>query len=376
MNNLARSLSVTLAACLLWPAAAIASAPAVTLAEDNRAAVIFVYQRVGEPTTPDISISTDKFMAHLEEIQNGHYNVISLPDLVTALKRGDTLPPRTIAITFEGAFKSALDNAVPALIENEIPFTVFYSSDYADADSSTHMNWSDLISLAAYPTVTLGLLPASFARLKDLPESEIRRQVNKAKTRHREMIESEAKFFSYPYGEYSAAYKKIVASSGFDAAFGQQSGAVSSVSDLYAIPRFTLTDEYGDTERFKTAAETLPLPATDIEPQNTVLSGDQPIIGFSVPAALKTSLGALSCFATGQSAPNINVINNRVEIRPQGKPGTDRLRVNCTLPGPNNPEDDSARWRWIGFIFSGEGVEAEGDDTPDEISTQQQSALP
>lgn len=361
--------------CILLSASNVkAAAPPPALPEDKSAAVIFVYQRIGEPTATDGNISTEKFMAHLEEIQNGNYNVLALPDLVAALKRGDDLPPRTIAITFEGGYKSTLDTAVPALIENEIPFTVFYSANNADMDSSEYMNWSDLISLSSNPDVTLGVLPASFIHLDSTSEVEMRRQINKAKMRHREMIENEAKLYSYPYGEYSALHKKIIEESGFTAAFGQNSGAVYAGSDFFSLPRFTLTDEYGDTTRFRNAAETLPFPVHDVEPSETRLPTDTLSVGFSVPDALADTLNSLSCFETGQITPEIHVLGSRVEIRPKQKDFSDRLRINCTLPGPSDPEDDTPRWRWLGFLFTTNNEDASDKDNK-EIS-QQQTALP
>ncbi len=338
------------------------AAPPPIIPEDGHSAVILVYSSVGEDDQPDGNISTEMFLSHLTEIETGGYNVMALPKLLESLKKGDPLPFRTIAITFEGASKSALKNAVPALLEKKIPFTVFYAADNADDAAGPYMNWADLKSLAAHDTVTLGLLPASYAKMKNMQDDEIRRQVNKARARHRDMIGGEATLFSYPFGEYSPSYKKIVEDSGFMAAFGQQSGAVSSSSDFFALPRFTMTDEYGDTERFRTAAATLPFPVKDLEPEGTILDAANPVIGFSVPDYLLSSLKSLSCFVTGQPNPDVQILDNRVELRLKETIDEDRIRVNCTLPGPNDTDDDSPTWRWFGLLLA--KTPAPDDSTP------------
>jgi hypothetical protein len=178
------------------------------------------------------------------------------------------------------------------------------------------------------------------------------------------MLKQEAQFFSYPFGEYTAAYKAIIESSGFTAAFGLQSGAAFHSSDFFALPRFTMTDKYGDLERFRTVAQTLPFPVIDVEPQGTELSADNPVIGFSVPAYLVSSLKSLSCFATGQPEPEMHILDERVELRLKETIDEDRIRINCTLPGPSNPDDDTPAWRWFGMLLVKEPGE-EPSDTAD-----------
>ncbi len=339
---------------------ALASIP-----EDGHSAVILAYHRIGDDANPDSNISTEQFLSHIDEIEDGQYNVMPLPDLMAALKTNASLPPRTIAITFEGAFKSVLANAVPVLLEKKIPFTVFYSSDYADGGNAQYMDWNDLKNLAAYGNVSFGILPSSYDRLAGEPESEIKRQVNKARMRHRDMLGGEAQFFSYPFGEYSTAYKSIIEGSSFTAAFGLQSGAVFGASDFFALPRFTMTDKYGDVERFRTVAQTLPFPVLDVEPQGTELNAEKPAIGFSVPDYLVGSLKSLSCFATGQPQPEIHVLDERVELRLKETISEGRIRVNCTLPGPSNPDDDTPAWRWFGMLLVNQEEIPESMPLPD-----------
>lgn len=349
MQAITRFLLVTLLAVFM------ANTAHASIPEDGHSAVILAYHRIGDDANPDGNISAAQFLNHVDEIEKGGYNVIPLPELIDGLQNNLEFPARTIAITFEGGFKSAIKNAVPTLLEKKIPFTVFYSSDYADTDSADHVNWSDLKTLSAYSSVSLGVLPAAYARHE--AEEEIKRQVNKARQRHREMLGTEAQFFSYPFGEYSPEYKDIVRNSGFKAAFGLQSGAVYDGSDFFALPRFTMTERYGDVERFRTAAQTLPFPVIDIEPEGTKLDGETPAIGFSVPSYLVSSLKSLSCFVTGQPEPDVQILGERVEIRVKDAATIERLRVNCTLPGPANPEDDTPAWRWFGMLLVNETVE-------------------
>lgn len=353
------------AACLLAsPAMAQLDIP-----DDDSSAVILAYHNVGEDAWPDNSLRTGQFFAQVQELTDGGYNVMALPDIVKALKAGEKLPRRTIALTFEGAYRSAHANAIPMLLEKNIPFTVFYSSGQADSGDEQHMNWQELHQLASRPNVTLGILPASYTHLSEAPREEILAQINKARVRYREEFSAEPKFFSYPFGEYSLEFKKIVGEQNFDAAFGLQSGSISPDSDFVALPRFTMTEVYGSPDRFRLVANALPLPVTAVEPADPLLESDTPSIGFTVAGTLAPELKNLSCFVSGQAQPALEILGeNRVELRLSEPISDDRTRVNCTMPGPATGDSDMPQsWRWFGLLL----VNKTAADEPADISPAQ-----
>lgn len=336
----------------------IANASPVAIPEDKFSAVILVYHRVGEDAYPDSSLRLVQFAEHLNEIESGGYTVLPLSEIIDAVKNNRELPPRALAITFEGAYKSARNNAIPQLLDRKIPFTVFYSSGEIDSNDEQAMSWRDLKDLANKDGVSLGVLPASYSKLADEPEDEIRRQVNKALIRHREEFNADPEFFSYPFGEYSKSYKDIIAGSGFIAAFGLHSGTVYPGADFYALPRFTMTDRFGDIERFRLVVNALPLPAIDIEPQEQQIGALAPSIGFSLPESLEKEIRNLSCFVSGRGEIENQILGNRVELRLKDLPGDERLRLNCTMPGPTEIGADVEQWRWLGMMLVGQGVPA------------------
>lgn len=323
------------------------------LPEDKYSAVILSYYRIGEDAYPEANLRTEQFLAHIQEISDGSYNVLSLTEIIDAIRNHKELPARTIALTFDGAYKSVLQNAVPVLLEKNIPFTIFYSSNSLDDASSETMTWNDLKELSRHKNVTIGIMPASYANLSDESGESIRGQINKTLIRYRETFSSDPEFFSYPFGEYSESYRDIIDNLNFKAAFGLQSGAVYDGADFSALPRFSMTERYGDLERFKLVANALPLPAYDIEPQDRRLTTAEPAIGFSIPETLKAEAKDLSCFLPEQQQPTLEVLGNRVELRLKDIPVSSRLRINCTMPGPHNNEQDTEQWRWFGMILTG-----------------------
>ncbi len=317
--------------------------------EDKTKAVILAYQRIGEDSVPESNLRTGQFEEHIEEILNAGYNVIALDDLLIALESKTPLPDKTIAITFEGGFRSAYDNAMPVLLDNDLPFAVFFSTGLTDRD--TTIDWKELRTLSKNKNVTLGILPASYSHITALPLAEQKRAINKARAEFAEHIGEETQFFSYPFGEISNTLIDILKEQNIQAAFGLQSGPAHAGSNLLTLPRFTMTESYGDAERFRMITQALPMPVTDIEPQDMLLRSNTPALGFTLPETLIDQADKLSCFISGQEQkPTLEHIGSRIEIRPHEPLENDRTRINCTLPGPKD-EDDTPRWRWFGMLL-------------------------
>ncbi len=322
------------------------------IAQDKSAAVIFAYQRIGEDALPSANLSTDLFEAHLRELAAGKYNVMPLPDIVAALKAGNELPARTIGLTFDGAYKSTLENAIPRLEKYGFPYTIFISTDMADRASPDELGWKELKRLSKKKTVTLGILPAAYTHMSSASAAANDASMNKAVTRFREQIGSASALFAWPYGEYTPALKSAIEKYGFTAAFGQQSGVSYGGSDFLSLPRFVMTDDYGDLERFRMTASALPLPIGDIIPAGTIIDTNPPKIGFSVVSSIK-DLKSLSCFASGVGKVPLEILgDNRVELALKDILIEDRVRINCTLPAEITAPAETPVWRWHGMLFT------------------------
>ena len=152
----------TIAAVIFTSVLLLSFSVSASVEEDKETAVIFVYQRVGEDTVPKSNISIEKFKEHIQELKNGGYSVLSLPEIIDALKDGDVLPPKSIGITFDGAYRVTLSNVLPLLEDAKIPFTVFFASDMADNGNPAHMSWKQLVKLQKKRRISLGILPASY----------------------------------------------------------------------------------------------------------------------------------------------------------------------------------------------------------------------
>lgn len=321
---------------------------------DEKSAIVFVYHRIGEDQFPETNIRKEQFDAQIREITGGDYTVLPVPEIVQALREERSLPPRTIGITFDGGHRSILEHAVPILVKNEIPFTVFFSTDKADWNSPAYLDWQDLKKLARNDKVTLGIHPAAYTRLTEETPEAIRAQINSAKARFREVLDENPEYFAYPFGELSLTYRDVVEKNGFAAAFGQQSAVAYPGADFMVLPRFTMTENFADIERFRLTANALPLPVIDIEPADPLLTGADPIMGFTIATALSGQRETIACFTSDPGEPSVEILGkDRIELRIPQPFESSRVRVNCTMPGPQGIDPDGPpRWRWFGMLLT------------------------
>ena len=298
--------------------------PAASLDPDlllNNGAVVLVYHRFGEGDLPSTNTTLEQFEAQIAELTSGPYNVLPLPDILAAFKSGKKL-------------------------RAGLPFTVFIASDPVDREGARYMTWAHLKELAASELVTIGAHSASHPHMPNMNAEEVRLELQRSNARLERELGKLPEIFSYPFGEFSLRTRALVIEAGYQAAFAQNSGVLARNMDPFNLPRFALNEQYGTLERFRLIVNALPLPLSQITPQDSTLTADSnpPIYGFTLATGLQP-LERLNCFLSGDVGMTMERLEQRVELRMAGPLPPGRSRVNCTLPGPDG------RWRWNGRQF-------------------------
>ena len=157
-------------------------------------------------------------------------------------------------------------------------------------------------------------------------------------------------FFSYPFGEYSSTFKKIIKELGFKYAFGQHSGVIDETKDLWELPRFPINEKYGELDRFRTLMKTLPFKYKNISPEDKYLidSKNPPNVKITFFKNIN-NLKKINCFSNeGNKWRNSKILftdNNLLEINISEKFIGERGRINCSL------QEQNGFWRWLGVQF-------------------------
>lgn len=321
--------------CLLalLPTGAIAAESAVAL----------IYHRFGEGAYPTTSVTIEQFEAHLEELKNGNYTVLPLPEILKAIREGKPLPERTVAITIDDAFLSVYNEAWPRLKAAGFPMTLFIATQVIDAGGSTYMSWDQIRSLLRQG-VTIGSQTETHLHMPLADEKTLRAELTRSNARFQEELGIVPTLLAYPYGEASLAVQKITRETGFSAAFGQHSGVLHRGEDVFYLPRFAFNETFGSLARFRLAAQALPLPVRDITPRDMLIAkgSNPPNFGFTVGEDIP-GLDRLRCYASGQEHVQTSRLGERrFEVRLSTPFPKGRARINCTL------HTRDGRWRWFG----------------------------
>lgn len=308
-------------------------------------AVVVMYHRIGEEASfPSTSVTEDQFEAHMALLEDGGYTVWPLARLAAALKSGHDIPDRTVAITFDDAYRSIYDIAWPRLKKAGFPFTMFVATKSVDSAAAGFMSWDQLREMVA-DGVAIGDHTHSHLHMAAAPLERNRAEIARGRERLASELNVAPTLFAYPYGEMSNAVRALVVAEGFDAAFGQHSGVAHAGDDIYFLPRFAFNERFGDLSRFRRAVNAMPLPVEDITPADPLIAANPPAFGFSVGAAM-TGLRQLACYHSQFGKVELTRLGERrIEIRFADRFRRGRTRLNCTLPGPDG------RWRWFGRQF-------------------------
>jgi len=324
-------------AALVW------LAPAAAVAADS--AVIIMYHRFGESEYPSTNITVKQFESHIAELQKGAYTVLPVPDIIDALRAGRRLPDRTVGLTIDDAYLSVYRIAWPRLKTAGMPFTLFIATDPIDRGLAGFMNWDQIRELAA-GGVTIGSQTATHPHMPRSGAARNQTELEKSNARFSKELGKPPLLFAYPYGEASLVVAGLVRKTGFTAAFGQHSGVMNRTDDFFYLPRFAMNENYGSLQRFRLAANALPLPVTDFTPPDpTIADENPPAIGFSIVGNVK-GLQRLACYASHEGKVRLErLVDTRIEVRLNKALPKGRTRLNCTMPA------DGGRWRWLGRQF-------------------------
>jgi len=308
--------------------------------------ISIMYHRFNESKYPSTNIQMEVFKEQLKIIENEKITFIhpsKFKEHITSNKK-----QRKILLTIDDGLLSFYENAWPLLKSKKIPFILFVNT--REVGKFNYMNWSQIKELSSEDFVEIGNHSHSHEYLVDEQSSIIKEDILKSIKIFENNLGKNSKFFSYPFGEYSLEFKKIIKDLGFKYAFGQHSGVIDETKDFFELPRFPINEKYGKIDRFKTLVKTLPFKYKNIYPKDKYLidSKNPPLVKIEFFEGI-SNIKRISCFSNEGNiwrASKINFISkNILDIHISEKFVGERGRINCSL------REDGGFWRWLGIQF-------------------------
>ena len=305
-----------------------------------------MYHRFEENKYPSTNIKIKDFKEHIRIIEENNISFINPKDFEKELKNNKS--KRKILLTIDDGFLSFYKNAWPILKEKKIPFILFVST--REIGAYNYMTWDQIKEVQKEDFVEIGNHSHTHEYLVDESNELIKEDISKSISIFKKNLGKNSKFFSYPFGEYSNDFKKIINDFGFKYAFGQHSGVIDESKDFYELPRYPINEKYGEIKRFKSLTKTLPFKYKKIQPEEKYLSqvNNPPKVKIEFYDNIKNlkSVGCYSNEGNKWRQSDIKFENsNTLLINIAEKFVGERGRINCSL------RDPSGLWRWLGIQF-------------------------
>jgi poly-beta-1,6-N-acetyl-D-glucosamine N-deacetylase len=305
-----------------------------------------MYHRFEENKYPSTNVRIKNFKDHIRLIKENNIKIINPNNFEKSLK--EEKKQKKLLLTVDDAFSSFYENAWPILKESETPFILFVST--REVGKFNYMTWEQIQEISKKSFVHIGNHSHTHEYLIDQNSDEIKKDIKKSISILEKKIGYKSNFFSYPFGEYSLEFKKIIKDLNFKYAFGQHSGVADESKDFLELPRFPINEKYGEIKRFNTILNTLPLKFQKILPKEKYINNltNPPKINIEFFKNIK-NLKLINCFSNEEDKWRKSKIkfidDSTVEIQLEGKFTTERGRVNCSIREANNT------YRWLGIQF-------------------------
>lgn len=124
----------------------------------------------------DLHLPVSIFRAICEHLA-ATYRVMPLSEMAVRLQRGEKLPPRAVALSFDDGYASNYELAFPILQELKLPATIFLATGFLDGTAPLWFQEVDLAMEQGARLPGLETLNDTLRHLKSLPNTALREQV-------------------------------------------------------------------------------------------------------------------------------------------------------------------------------------------------------
>ena len=303
-----------------------------------------MYHRFNEPKYPSTNAQMDIFKKQIEIIENSNSTFLDPKNFDVEFSQ--VHKTKLILLTIDDGYASFYKNAWPYLKNKKIPFILFIST--REVGKSGYMNWDQIREIQNSNIGVIGNHSHSHDYLVDLDNKIINNDINQSIKIFKKELGYNPVYFSYPFGEYSLDFIKIIKKN-FNFAFGQHSGVIDLSKNKLQLPRFPINEKYGDLKRFESIINLLPFYYNNIFPKEKYLINEKnPPKIFIEFFPEQENLKNITCYSNEnnkwQKSKTFFESTNKLKIVIDEKFTTERGRVNCSL-------NDKEGWRWFGIQF-------------------------
>lgn len=203
-----------------------------------------------------IRVSVKNFEKQIAYLSKNGYHSFTLEEMI---EKKDSLPRKSVVITFDDGYKDNLTNALPILKKYNFKATVFVIINRFDNDWSLHrkaknanivnhidkLSDDDIQTLLQSGLIEIGAHTMNHKNFSKLSLKEKEYEILESKKILEEKFAIECKTFSYPFGIYNRGDESLVEKFGFIGATTTQMAQVDlQQNSLFLLPRIAIKNSY------------------------------------------------------------------------------------------------------------------------------------
>jgi len=224
-------------------------------AEGYQTVPVLVYHNFSKKRSDKTAVGQDDFEAQMKYLKQNGYHVVSIDQLLDFIDYKEQLPEKSIVITFDDAWRSIFDVALPILIKYGFTATFFIYTDFIGGGKA--MTWKQIETLSKIgfdiqcqtKTHRNLAVPKKNESFKEYFES-IEMEIGYPKNLLKEKLNIDCKFLAYPYGETNNLVIALLKKHGYRAAFTIDRKPNPFFIDKYRIYRSVIYGSY-NMDKFK-----------------------------------------------------------------------------------------------------------------------------
>jgi peptidoglycan/xylan/chitin deacetylase (PgdA/CDA1 family) len=221
-------------------AAVMVSAVYMFVISPRRVVPILMYHGITEGEDSSMYVSPDNFERQMAFLKKQGYSVISLDELVSAIKLGEKPEAKTVVITFDDGYTDNYLNAFPVLDKHGFPATIFIVTGYMG--SPGYLTWDQVRIMMAHG-IDFGSHTMNNSYLPSEKETaSLWKEISGSKRDIETATGKSPAYFAYPIGGFNEKVKSAVKMAGYKGACTTNRGPDRYNRDVYALKRVKVTN--------------------------------------------------------------------------------------------------------------------------------------
>jgi len=197
--------------------------------------------------TRALSVRPAMFAAQLRYLRRQGFSGLTFGELCQRRRSGQPLPARPIVLTFDDGYADLIEEAVPIMIEQGFPATVFVTTGWlggmaryaAGTPLDRTLSWGQLAELSS-AGVEIAAHSHSHPQLDQISEPRLRVELARSRRLLEDRLGHAVCSLAYPYGYSSKRVRAVAREIGYRQAAVVANAVAPSACDPFRVPRLTI----------------------------------------------------------------------------------------------------------------------------------------